>query len=135
MRSASSFRALLLGGLVALGCAGSASAQEVPSVKAQQPNAQSLWMTVDNPAQQRMQLKVVSLDNNNCLVNEVNYQPSYGSKLSFQNVPAGRYAVLLRVGREKYRYNVQVQSQTQTTISVPELAQPKAGEAVANVRH
>ncbi|MBF9236951.1 hypothetical protein I2I05_06045 [Hymenobacter sp. BT683] len=126
-------RATLLGALVVLGSAGTALAQDAPTVKAKQPNAQSLWVTIDNPAQQRMQLRVVSLSTNNCLVNEVNSQPSYGTQLNFRNLPAGKYAVLLRVGQERYRYNVQVESQTQTIISVPGLTVPNASEAVASV--
>ena len=121
LASAPYLRAVLLGGLVVLGSVGSALAQDAPSVKAKQADAQGLWLTVENPTQQRVQMQVISLAESICLVNEVNRQASYGSKLNFRGVPAGQYVVLLRVGRERYRYNVQVQAQPQTAISVREL--------------
>jgi hypothetical protein len=126
-------RALLLGGMAILGSAGAALAQSGPSVKAKQADAQALWLTVENPAQQRLQMRVVSLDQHICLVNEVNHRASYGSKLNFGGVPAGQYAVLLRVGRERYRYSVDVQGQSQTVISVRELTPAQAPEVVAAV--
>ena len=126
-------RAAVLGGLLAAGTIGSALAQTAPSVKAKQADAQSLWLTVENPTQQRMQLRVVSLTTDQCLMNEVNRQISYGSHLNFNGVPVGQYAVTLRVGHERYRYTVQVQNLPKTTISVRELAQPAAPVAVASV--
>lgn len=124
-------RALLLSGLAMLGSAGAAFAQSAPSVTTKQADAQSLWLTVENPAQQRVQMQVVSQANRTCLVNEVNRKASYGSKLNFNGVPAGQYAVLLRVGSERYRYNVDVQGKAQTTISVRELTPAKSPESVA----
>ena len=126
-------RAALLGVLAVLGSAGTALAQDAPSVKAKQGDAQSLAMTIENPGRQQLELRVVALGTNTCLVKEVNTLPSYGTQLHFRNLPAGRYAVLLRVGQERYRYNVQVETQVQTTISVPGLTTPQAGQAVAAV--
>jgi hypothetical protein len=131
--SASHRRTLLLGGLALMGSIGAAQAQDAPSVTAKQGDAQGLWLTVENPAQQRMQMQVMSLAHNVCLVNEVNHRTSYGSKLNFKGMPAGQYAVLLRVGQERYRYSVNVQGQAQTTISVRELTPAKSPEAVAAV--
>jgi hypothetical protein len=37
-------------------------------------------------------------------------------------MPAGEYAVLLRVGRERFRYHVQVPAASPAAISVRELA-------------
>ena len=133
------FRAALLGLLAVVGSAGAAQAQQaqpvssVSPVKAIQPDAQSLSFTVENPAQKRLQLQVLCLDNNKYLVNEGNRLPSYGCQLHFRSLPAGRYAVLLRVGSERYRYTVQVQAKTQTTIVVPGLAPSTADEVVASV--
>jgi hypothetical protein len=113
-------RALLLGGLVLVSSVGAAFAQNTSSVKTKQGDAQALYLTVDNPALQRVQIQVVSLVNHTTILNEVNHKDSYGMQLHFKGMPAGPYAVLLRVGHERYRYNVQVadQAQTQTTISV-----------------
>ncbi|GAB3855683.1 hypothetical protein GCM10028822_26920 [Hymenobacter terrigena] len=132
-RTAPYLRALLLGGLAIVGSAGTALAQSAPSVKTKQADDQALWLTVENPAQQRLQMQVVSLDHSVCLVNEVNHLTSYGSKLNFNGMPAGQYAVLLRVGRERYRYGVDVQAKAKTTISVRELTPAKSPEAVASV--
>ena len=126
-------RALLLSGVALLASIGAAQAQSAPVVTAKQGDAQGLWLTVENPTQQRMQMQVMSLAHNVCLVNEVNRRASYGSKLNFKGVPAGQYAVLLRVGQERYRYSVDVQNQAQTTISVRELTPAKSPEAVAAV--
>ncbi|WP_201978947.1 hypothetical protein [Hymenobacter rubidus] len=119
--STSALRTMLLGGLAVLGSAGSALAQDAPSVKAK-ADAQSLALTVENPQQERMHVQVICLDKYACLLNEVNRKPSYGTKLNFDGVPAGQYAVVLRVGHERYRYTVQVQAKAATTISVRELA-------------
>ena len=125
-------RATLLGALALLGSVGSAMAQDTSSVKAKQADAETLLLTVENPQHERMQVRVVALDHNLCLVNEVNHEASYGTKLGFKGVPAGKYAVTLRVGREQYRYNVQVQSQPQTTISVQGLTPATAPAVVAS---
>ncbi|SFQ21713.1 hypothetical protein [Hymenobacter arizonensis] len=132
MLAASFLRPALLGALVVLSSAGTALAQDVPSVKAKQTDGHNLAMTIENPARQQMQLRVVALSTNTCLVKEVNTEPSYGTNLNFNQLPAGKYAVLLRVGQERYRYTVQVASRAQTTISVPELATPQAGQIVAS---
>ena len=133
LASAPLLRAAVLSGLAILGCAGSALAQEGPSVKAKQANAQSLYLTIENPQQQPLRMQVLSLSQSQyvCLVDEVNRQSSYGSQLNFKGVPAGRYAVLLRVGRERYRYNVQVPNQPQAPILVRELTPAKGSEMVA----
>jgi hypothetical protein len=123
-------RALVLAGLGMLGSMGAASAQNISSVETKQGDAQALYLTVNNPALQRMQIQVVSLDNHTRIINQVNHEASYGMQLHFKGMPAGPYAVLLRVGRERYRYNVQVADQTQTTISVSEAVPAKPLAAV-----
>ena len=127
-------RALLLGALL-MGSTGAAMAQGTPSIKAKQSDAQSLSFTLENPAQQRIEMQVVSLGTKRCVLREVNHNLSYGCKLNFRDLAAGEYAVLLRVGQERYRYTVQVQAPTQpqTTISVPELTAAAATPGVAAV--
>jgi hypothetical protein len=131
LASAPLLRALLLGGLAVLGSAGAALAQDAPSVKAKQGDAHNLWLTVENPKQERMQMDVVCLNHNTSLMSEVNRRTSYGSHLNFKGVPAGQYAVLLRVGRERYRYTVDVKADAQTSISVRELNAAQTSEMVA----
>jgi hypothetical protein len=117
------FRAALLGMIAVLGTASAALAQKPAAqqpqwVQTKQADAQSLWLTIDNPEQKAMQMQVVNVGTNDCLANELSHNPSYGCKLNFSTLPTGQYAVLLRVGRERYRYNVQVQKQPATSTIV-----------------
>ena len=121
--SGTTFRAALLGMVAVLGSAGAALAQKPAAqqpqwVQTKQVDAQSLWLTIDNPELKAMQMQVVNLGTNDCLANELSHKPSYGCKLNFSTLPAGQYAVMLRVGREHYRYNVLVQKQPATSTIV-----------------
>ena len=126
--SGSCRRAALLGALALLGSARPALAQDAAPVRAGQTDAHTLAFTVENPARQRVHLQVVAPGSTRYLrlVNEVNHRPSYGTKLSFKQVPAGEYAVLLNVGRERYRYHVQVPAAAPAAISVRELSSAPA---------
>jgi hypothetical protein len=127
-----SFRLTVLGLVAGLGLAASSSAQAQQLQPVQTKiNAESLMMTVENPTQQRVQVKVMQLSSSTCLSNVVNHDASYGTKLCFAKLPAGEYAVMLRVGREQYRYSVQVQAQN-STISVRELSNQATDKAVAS---
>ena len=108
-----------------------ALAQEVQAVHTKQADAESLWLTIDNPAQHRMQVRVVQRSTNACISNEVNHQSSYGCKLNFSKLPAGQYDVVMRVGQERYRYSVEVQAQ-HSTISVREMTKEVAGKSLAS---
>ncbi len=116
-------------GLVAgfgLAAGSPAHAQEVRT----KSDAESMSLTVENPTQQRVQVQVLQVSSQSMLSNEVNHQFSYGTKLNFAKLPAGEYAVLVRVGRERYRYAVQVQAAA--SISVREVSSPAADKAVAS---
>jgi hypothetical protein len=129
-----SIRLAVLGLVAGMGLAASnsAQAQQVQPVRTK-AEAEALLMTIENPTQQRVQVKVMQLSSNTCLSNEINHKPSYGCKLNFAQLPAGEYAVMLRVGREKFRYAVQVQPQAQrSTISVRELSNQVADKTVAS---
>jgi hypothetical protein len=130
-KATSIFRTALLAGFAVLGSMGAALAQEGPSVKAKQADDQSLAFTVENPAQQQMRVRVMSLNTNRDVINEVNHQSSYGCKLNFAGMPAGKYAVMLKVGDQSYRYTVQV-AKAQTTISVAELTDTPSMPGVAS---
>jgi len=107
-----------------------AQAQQLQPVQTK-ADAENLMMTIENPTQQRLQVQVMQLNNSTCLSNEVNHQVSYGCKLNFAKLPAGEYAVLLRVGRERYRYSVQVKAQN-ATISVRDLNNQATDKAVVS---
>ncbi|GAB3583868.1 hypothetical protein [Hymenobacter daeguensis] len=126
-----SFRLAALGLVVGLGLAASSSAQAQQAQAVQtKTDTESLLLTVNNPTLQRVQVKVVQLNGSTCLSNVVNHQASYGTKLCFAKLPAGQYDVMLRVGRERYHYAVQVKAQN-STISVRELNNQPADKAVA----
>jgi hypothetical protein len=125
-----SFRLAVLGVVAGLGLAASpAYAQQAQTVQTK-AESESLLMTVNNPTHQRVQVKVMQASSSTCLSNEVNHLASYGTKLCFAKLPAGQYDVMLRVGRERYRYAVQVKAQN-STISVRELNAQPADKAVA----
>jgi hypothetical protein len=125
-------RTALLAGFAVLGSLGAAMAHGGPSVKAKQADGKSLAFTVENPDQQKVQVRVMSLNTKRDIMNEVNRQSSYGCKLNFEGMPTGTYAVMLRVGDQSYRYTVQVQAASQTTISVPELVDSQGTQGVAS---
>ncbi|WP_201983605.1 hypothetical protein [Hymenobacter rubidus] len=77
-------------------------------VQMTQVDAVSLRLRINNSGQQPAHLLVLHLDNQTCLLNETHREPAYGTLLKFDTLPAGRYAVILRVGADRYRYTVQV---------------------------
>jgi hypothetical protein len=129
-----SFRLAVLGLVAGLGLAATSPAYAQQGQKVQtKSEAETLLMTVSNPAQERVQVKVMQLSSQTCLSNVINHDASYGTKLCFAKLPAGEYAVMLRVGRERYQYAVQVKAQN-STISVRELNTEAADKAVASAR-
>ena len=130
-------RAALLGVVAVLGSAGAAFAQKPAAqqpqwVQSKQADAQTLLLTIDNPELKIMQMQVVNLGTNGCLADERSRKPSYGCKLNFGTLPAGQYAVLLRVGRERYRYNVQVQKQPATSTIVVQGLEPQTAKTLSS---
>lgn len=113
MQTAFILRAIIFGSAL-LGTA-VAQAQQLQPVQVTQPDANSLRLRFDNPTQQPARLQVIRLATNEMLLNETHREPAYGTRLKFDTLPAGRYAVLLRLGRDRYRYTVQVQAQPRTT--------------------
>jgi hypothetical protein len=112
-------------GLLALagtGLASPAQAQNSRPVSVTQPDGQTLRVRIYNAGKKPAVLRVVKLDNNRWILNETHKEPAYGTLLKFSNLPSGRYAVLLRVGADRYRYHVQVATTAPgaTTIAVLE---------------
>ena len=104
-------RAIIFG-VFALGTA-TAHAQHPQPVQLTQPDASSLRLRFENPTRQPARLQVLNLTTDNLLLNETHREPAYGTRLKFDTLPAGRYTVLLRLGRDRYRYTVQVQARPQ----------------------
>ncbi|MBD2768275.1 hypothetical protein IC235_10260 [Hymenobacter sp. BT664] len=120
-------RPALLGLLLTTSFTGTAAPQpqaapQTPPVQVTQPDATSLRIRINNPSQEPARIQVVHLDNGTWILNETHSDPAYGTRLKFDNLPSGRYAVVLRVGPDRYRYTVQVESKAPgtTTIAVRE---------------
>ena len=104
---ASALQCGLLASAVAVLSAGAAQAQQ-PAVRMSQPDATSLRLRFDNPTQRPACLTVVNLSSGESILTENHREMAYGTRLKFDKLPAGAYAVLLRMGRNRYRYTVQV---------------------------
>ncbi|MGI4874990.1 MAG: hypothetical protein ACRYFX_27865 [Janthinobacterium lividum] len=100
--------------LAGVSLAGPALAQTTPPpVRVTQAASQSLRVRIDNPRQLRGTVQVLRLANGQPLFEESYTAAAYGHRFDFDGVPAGRYALLLKVGSDRYRYVVQVAPQAQ----------------------
>jgi hypothetical protein len=109
-------RPVLLGAVALLGVAlalparaaqGTAASSGEP-VQVTQPDAESLRVRIYNATGKPALLRVVHLDNGQTILSETHREAAYGTRLKFDTLPCGRYAVTMRVGDNKYRYEVQV---------------------------
>jgi hypothetical protein len=124
----SSLRLAVFGSVVlfGMGIAGSVQAQAVAQqelpVQVTQPEAAALRVRVSSPDKKPIHLEVVHLDNGNWMLNETHRTAVYSTLLKFDGVPSGSYAVVLRVGPNRYRYTVRVDTKaaSATTIAVRE---------------
>ncbi|UOQ99157.1 hypothetical protein MUN81_06595 [Hymenobacter sp. 5317J-9] len=122
--------------LLGMGVAQPAAAQTLAQepVQVSQPDSESLRVRISNPAQKSIVLRVVHLDNGRWVLNETHKVPAYGTRLRFNDLPTGRYAVMLQVGPERYRYTVDVDGQKPgaSTIAVRELTTRRVENVVAS---
>ncbi|GAB3302332.1 hypothetical protein ACFQT0_10955 [Hymenobacter humi] len=132
---ARALRPLALGLLAVAGTAftSPASPETTEPVYVTQPDAESLRVRINNATKKPAYLRVLQLDNNRWLLNETHREPAYGTLLKFNNLPSGRYAVILRVGPDRYRYNVQVETKAPgaTTIAVRETTSRRVENGLA----
>ncbi|MBF9219955.1 hypothetical protein [Hymenobacter ruricola] len=131
-------RPVLLGalGLLGLGLAQPAQAQTPAaqeSVQVSQPDGESLRVRIYNPANKALTLRVVHLGNGRWVLNETHHA-SYGTRLKFDDLPTGHYAVIVRLGEEHYRYAVDVDGKTpgSATIAVRELTTRRVENVLAS---
>ena len=103
-------RPVLVGALGLLGAALGLPAQAAPTepVQVTQPDAANLRVRISNTSHKAIYMQVVRLENGQWLLNETHRVPAYGTLLKFGGLPTGNYAVLVRVGANRYRYTVQV---------------------------
>ena len=123
-------------GMLTLGLAQPAHAQTLADepVRVSQPDNESLRVRIFNPAKKAVVLRVVHLENGRWVLNETHREPAYGTRLRFNTLPTGHYAVVLRVGDERYRYTVDVDSKTPGagTIAVRELTTRRVENVLAS---
>ncbi|HEX8656086.1 MAG TPA: hypothetical protein VF690_01045 [Hymenobacter sp.] len=122
--------------LLVTGFAGTAASQAAPSappVQVTQPDDASLRVRINNPAGARAHIQVVNLNNGNWILNETHRDAAYGTLLKFNDLPTGRYAVVLRVGSDRYRYNVHVERKAPgaATIAVRETTTTRVESGLA----
>ncbi|WP_460503341.1 hypothetical protein [Hymenobacter agri] len=101
-----------------------------------QPDASSLRLRFDNPTQRPAYLTVTNLNLGQAILSETHREAAYGTRLKFDQLSAGAYAVLLRVGRNRYRYTVQVAADAagQPTIAVRETTTHRVENGLATVQ-
>jgi hypothetical protein len=98
-----------------------AHAQTVPSVQLTQPDAISLSLRLANNTGRPARLFVIDVTRNLSVLDEAHYEPAYGTLLKFDALPSGRYLVAVHIGRDRYRYTVEVDAKAPgTTIAVRE---------------
>jgi hypothetical protein len=111
MKPFHTFRPALLGLAALLTTAAHAqTAQATPPVQLTQPDANSLRLRFANNTGRPASLTVVDLTRSTTVLNETHREPAYGTRLKFDTLPSGRYLVALRIGRDRYRYTVDVQA-------------------------
>ncbi|WP_426059650.1 hypothetical protein [Hymenobacter sp. B1770] len=117
-------RPALLGlvAVVGAGFGSPAQAQQTQPVHVTQPDAESLRIRISNSTSKPAVLRVVNMTKGNTILHEIHRESAYGTLLKFNTLPSGRYAVILSVGPNRYRYNVQVYSKKPggATIAVSE---------------
>ncbi|MCI1189004.1 hypothetical protein MON38_16395 [Hymenobacter sp. DH14] len=119
------------------GVISTAAAQtQQPAVQMSQPDASSLRLRFDNPTMRPVYLAVLNLNNGELVLSEIHREAAYGTRLLFDKLPAGSYAVSLRVGRDRYRYAVQVAANAagKPTIAVRETTTHRVESGLATAR-
>ncbi|KUG05850.1 hypothetical protein [Solirubrum puertoriconensis] len=102
----------VLVGLLALGgalAAQPARAQETQPVTVQKVDDVSFRVRVSNPRLQPGRLEVQNLTNGQVLFSQEYTDKAYGHRLNFNNLPEGRYAILVKADKLQYRYTLRLQ--------------------------
>ncbi|MBH8558263.1 hypothetical protein [Hymenobacter negativus] len=99
-----------------------AQAQQPQPVQVTQPDAASLRVRVYSAFSRPISMRVENLSTATTILNETHRLPAYGTRLKFNTLPSGRYALTLRVGPDRYRYTIQVENKAPgaATIAVRE---------------
>ncbi|GAB2848405.1 hypothetical protein [Hymenobacter ruber] len=99
-----------------------AQAQQPQPVQVTQPDAASLRVRIYNAFSRPISMRVENLGTATTILNETHRLPAYGTRLKFNTLPSGRYALTLRVGPDRYRYTIQVENKVPgaATIAVRE---------------
>lgn len=82
--------------------------QPRPLVTVENADAESIRVRVANPTQQPGRVQIVRLATGTTVFADTYAAAAYGHRFNFRNLSAGRYALLMQVGGEAYRYVLQV---------------------------
>ena len=109
--TALALRASLVAAFVSLVAAAPVQAQQAAAPGTlTQTAASSFRLHVANPGQERTHIEVLQSSNGQSLFSENTSAPAYGHRFDFNNLPAGSYAVVVRIGKATQQYNVLVSS-------------------------
>ena len=67
---------------------------------------------ISNPAQQATTLRLLRQSDQTVLYEQQSRLPACGQQLNLRNLADGHYAVLVRIGRTDYRYDLLIQTTT-----------------------
>ncbi|UYZ58248.1 hypothetical protein [Hymenobacter latericus] len=114
---------LAVGALLALGgalAAQPARAQnDAQPVTVQKVDDVSFRVRISNPGQQPGRVEIQSLSSGRLLFGQDYAGPAYGHRFSFGNLPAGRYAIVVKADKLQYRYTLRLQANgTQRAVAV-----------------
>ena len=125
---------LSLVAIAGLAAATPAQAQQAPSpVRLTQVDHENLRLRIDNPSQQASRVEVIHLNTGQPLFTESYADAAYGHRFNFHGLPTGRYAMLLKVGPDRYKYTIQVADGPEgQTVAVAELATRQLTPALAS---
>lgn len=78
-------------------------------------------------------LQLVDAGTGAVLYNELNSQVSFGQRFNVRDLPDGRYAFVVSLGRQQYRYALSLRTTAQRSAELTAEAVPAAGRRVAGL--
>ncbi len=108
---------LLLSALLGLLGARAARAQENPLAGAYQTHGLTYQVWGRNPAHQAGRVRLVD-ENGRVLYKRLSFDTNFGVQMDLSDLPDGRYAFVVEIGREAHRFNVELRTTTQRLAEV-----------------
>ncbi|MCC2545394.1 hypothetical protein LJY25_02975 [Hymenobacter sp. BT175] len=104
--------------------------QQPQPVAVEKMDETSFRVRISNPQQKAGTLEIVNLANGRTLFKEGYTGVVHGHKFNFRDMQDGKYAVVVKVGKEKFRYELQLQTTTQRTVAMNVTPESPAAPAV-----